>query len=373
MRPRSRCAAIALSIGLIAAGIASHSGQAAPAVESAAAPESPTRGATRISIDNGRWLISGRVASPEAPTEGLLMNSRIDEPIVAAADSARTSAAPDAGGNNPQEAAPLRAMTFNIRNSRARDGENAWPARRDFVADIIRANRVDVVAMQECLPDQIEDLERRLAEYDWYGVGRVDGRRRDEHCAVFYRRERLEKLEAGEFWLSETPGVVGSKGWDASIARIVTRIVFRDKETGRRIVFYNTHLDHQGVRAREESAKLMLARVRKEPAGSAVIVTGDFNTTAESAPYRILTRGIEGDAADALVLRDARGISRTPPEGPDSTWNVFRAIEPGRRIDFILVAGPVECLSHRILDERRDGRFPSDHLPVLAELRIGDE
>ncbi|MEX0703477.1 MAG: endonuclease/exonuclease/phosphatase family protein, partial [Planctomycetales bacterium] len=178
----------------------------------------------------------------------------------------------------------LRVMTFNIRNSKARDGANAWPYRRDHVADIIRENGVDLVGLQECYPDQIDDLQERLADYAWYGVGREDGKKQGEFCAVFYRKDRLEKIEAGEFWLSETPEKVASKSWDAAIERIVTRLVFRDRRTGRKLVLYNTHFDHEGTQARAESAKLILSRVRAEEAGSPVIVAGDFNTTADSAP-----------------------------------------------------------------------------------------
>ncbi|MEX0716879.1 MAG: endonuclease/exonuclease/phosphatase family protein [Planctomycetaceae bacterium] len=293
--------------------------------------------------------------------------AKLKELTTAARRQSRADSKPDA---DSPEADVLRVMTFNIRNSRARDGVNAWPHRRDHVADVIRDNGVDVVGMQECLPDQIDDLEERLPDYAWYGVGREDGKKAGEFCAVFYRKDRLERIEAGEFWLSETPEKIASKSWDAAIERIVTRIVFRDERTGRKFVFFNTHFDHEGAQARAESAKLILKRVRAEEKGTPVVVVGDFNTTPESAPYRVLTRGNEGDAAEAPVLRDARGISKKPPQGPDSTWNAFRAIEPGRRIDFILVSKPVECLSHRILDEQRDGRFASDHLPVLAELRI---
>lgn len=330
--------------------------------------------AAELSVTNGAsWGLMLQRKNQHRPFE---FDGAADDPVVYAKLKELTSAARQQSrvDSNPDAESPeadvLRVMTFNIRNSRARDGANAWPFRRDHVADIIRDNEVDIVGMQECLPDQIDDLEERLTDYAWYGVGREDGEEAGEFCAVFYRKDRLEKVEAGEFWLSETPDEIGSKSWDAAIERIVTRIVFGDERTSRRFVFFNTHFDHAGAEARAESAKLILERVRAEQAGLPVVVVGDFNTTPESAPYCELTRRNEGDAADSLVLRDARSISKKPPQGPDSTWNAFRAIAPGRRIDFIFVTEPIECLSHRILDEQRDARFASDHLPVLAELRI---
>lgn len=52
-------------------------------------------------------------------------------------------------------------------------------------------------------------------------------------------------------------------------------------------------------------------------------------------------------------------------------WNGFRAIEPGRRIDFVLARGGVRMRQHGILSDTFDGRFPSDHLPVIAEITLG--
>ena len=121
--------------------------------------------------------------------------------------------------------APLRVMTFNIRYHNPADGVNAWPARRDWVAQIIRDRGADLVGIQEALPDQIADLEKRLPEYGWYGVGRDDGRRRGEHTPIFYRKARLERLDQGAFWLSEQPDKPGSQSWDTSLPRVAVWMV----------------------------------------------------------------------------------------------------------------------------------------------------
>ena len=232
---------------------------------------------------------------------------------------------------------------------------------------MVRFHGADVVGLQEALRNQIADLEAALPRFGWFGTGR-SAERDGEHCAVLYRRDRLEVLAESTFWLSETPEVAGSRGWDAALPRIVTWGRLRDRRTGAIFHLFNTHFDHKGETARRESARLLLRKV-DEIAGrdGPVVLTGDFNTTPDSEPYHILTTG---DGTRPTFV-DALHASSYPHHGPTSSWNAFKAIEPGRRIDFILVRPPVEVRQHGILSDTFDGRFPSDHLPVLAEVGIG--
>jgi endonuclease/exonuclease/phosphatase family metal-dependent hydrolase len=268
------------------------------------------------------------------------------------------------GGNPTAAADPLRVMTFNIRYDNPRDGENAWPNRKDWVASLIRFHAADAVGVQEGLLRQLVDLDARLPGWARVGVGRADGREAGEFSAIFYRTDRLELLESGTFWLSPTPEVAGSKGWDAAIERIATWARFRDQRSGCRYLHLNTHFDHIGEQARQESARLIRRRLATLAGGLPVIVTGDFNTTPSSDAYRIFTRDtIPGAIAP---LADAYTASRTDHYGPTSSWNGFKAIDPGHRIDYVMVSPAVEVLAHGILPDSWDGRFPSDHLPVLA-------
>jgi endonuclease/exonuclease/phosphatase family metal-dependent hydrolase len=131
------------------------------------------------------------------------------------------------------------------------------------------------------------------------------------------------------------------------------------------LLLVNTHLDHVGETARRESARLLARRIQEiAPRGAPVVLTGDFNSTADAEPYRILT------ATGGCPLVDALAVSASPHHGPTSTWNGFRAIEPGRRIDFVFVRPQVTVLQHGILSDTFDGRFPSDHLPVIAEIAL---
>lgn len=265
----------------------------------------------------------------------------------------------------------LRVLSFNIRYNNPEDGPDAWPHRKEAVADMIRSRGVDVAGLQEALKGQIDDLQVLLPDYEWLGVGREDGMEQGEFAPIFYRRDRLDTLRSGTFWLSETPDIPGSRSWDAALERIATWVVLLDRQTSEAFLAVNTHFDHRGTEARTRSAELIvesldeLATARSgeqdnDEAGSLpVVLTGDFNAGEGSMPYTVLT--------DALS--DALYASEQPHEGPMSTWNGFEAIVPGRRIDYIFVGAGVRVYAHRILpDKTTNGRFPSDHLPVLVEI-----
>jgi endonuclease/exonuclease/phosphatase family metal-dependent hydrolase len=256
----------------------------------------------------------------------------------------------------------LRVMTFNIRLNLASDGANAWPHRKDAVADLVRAQSADLLGLQEALPEQLADLDARLPRLARFGDGR-SADRLGEFTAIYYRKDRFDLLGYGTFWLSETPEVAGSKGWDAAYERIVTWGKLTDRQSGATFFYFNTHFDHVGKTARRESARLLMSRIAQIAGSAPVIVTGDFNDLPQSEAYATITAG---------GLTDAMLSTRSPHQGPSSTWNAFKAIEPGRRIDFIFTRG-FDVLSHAILPDRIEGdRFPSDHLPVIAEVRIGD-
>ncbi len=266
--------------------------------------------------------------------------------------------------------AALNVMTFNIRFDNPDDGFNAWPHRKELVKSMIRYHEADIVGLQEALRSQMDDLAAMLPEYEWFGVCRTDGTTTpdpdNEFSTILYRKDRLERLDGATFWLSETPEIPGSKSWDAAITRIVTWAKFRDRQTNQTFFHFNTHFDHVGVQARAESAKIILARMTDIAGEAPVIFTGDFNCTEAETPYRLVT-----DTSNPSHLRDAMYASRLPHHGPLSTWTAFAFPGvPGRRIDFIFVNRQVEVLKHAILAESWSGRFPSDHLPVLARLSV---
>jgi endonuclease/exonuclease/phosphatase family metal-dependent hydrolase len=255
----------------------------------------------------------------------------------------------------------IRVLSFNIRYDNPDDGPNAWQFRKNRIAQFIRYNDADLCGFQEALRHQIANLDSLLPEYDWIGVGRDDGMQSGEFCPIFYKKDRFILKDKGTFWLSESPSVAGSKGWDAALPRIVTWCSIIDRFTHNEIHYFNTHFDHMGENARKMSAQLLVEKVNEYVNTSPVIITGDFNCTDTSAVHSIMKKN---------GLRDAFYVSQQPHYGPNSTWNGFKEIENGQRIDFIYVNKIIDVRKHAILTDRWDGRFLSDHLPVIGDVII---
>lgn len=267
---------------------------------------------------------------------------------------------------NSSEIEPIRVMSFNIRYDNPEDGPDAWPNRKDFVASTILFHKTDIVGIQEGLIHQLNELDEFLDKFDRVGVGRNDGEEAGEFSAIYYRADRFEPLETGNFWLSKTPGVPGSVHWDADQTRIVSWALFRDKANNENFYAFNTHFDHRGVEARVNSAKLIVQKIKEIAGDQPVVLTGDFNTTDDREPYSIITT-TDREESD-LVLYDGFYHSENGHHGPTSTSNGFEAIRPDRRIDYIFVNDGFKVKYHGVLADVRDGHFPSDHLPVLAEI-----
>lgn len=269
-----------------------------------------------------------------------------------------------------QDSETVRVMSFNLRLDTESDGPNAWPHRKEMVARVLRFHEADFVGIQEGLPHQLTELDDLLPYFDRIGVGRTgDEENPGEFSAIFYRKDRFELLDNDTFWLSETPNEPGSVGWDAMLPRIVTWGEFRDTVNGETFYVFNTHFDHVGETARAESASLILEKIAEIAGDQSIVLTGDFNTTENDPPYKVLT-GSMGDPE--VQLEDGFYHAEHGHHGPTSTWNGFEEILPNRRIDFVFTNPGFNIVQHAILADHQDGRFPSDHLPVVADIRFAE-
>lgn len=257
------------------------------------------------------------------------------------------------------EPAPLRVMSFNVRLPTDADGADRWQARRDLLVDTVREQHPDVIGTQELFAVQGEYLVQHLPGYAWFGRGRSGkpDNAGDEHMGVFYRRDALRVIESGDFWLSDTPEVAGSISWGNLYPRLVTWALFERIADGRRFYFFNTHLPYreQDEAARERGVALLQRRIAALPADAPVVVTGDFNTTPDSPAHALIT-GQLADAWDSAARRD----------GPAATFHGFTG-KADKRIDWILLRG-LRADAIRTVTRQRDGHYPSDHFPLLAEL-----
>lgn len=255
---------------------------------------------------------------------------------------------------------PFNIIQYNIRMSTPSDGENAWPLRKEKVAGLLKFHQADIFNVQEALPEQMDDLTALFPDFDHVGVGRDDGVRQGEHMAIFYKKDRFEKIKDGMFWLSETPDKPGL-GWDAVCNRTVTWIRLKDKITKKSFYVFDTHFDHRGNKARIEAAKLILKSIKEiNTENLPLILTGDLNLVPASAPVQSIL----------AVLSDASDKSLTPHYGPVNTSGGFDVKVLRSKIDYIFINDGVTVLRHGTITDSFGLFYPSDHVPVLAEVRI---
>jgi endonuclease/exonuclease/phosphatase family metal-dependent hydrolase len=265
--------------------------------------------------------------------------------------------------------AEIRVMSYNIRYGTANDGANHWNRRKELLVSTIKAFDPDLLGTQETLKFQRDYLAMQLAEYDVLGAGRDDGKESGEMTALYFKRSRFERLDSGHFWLSETPGVVGSKGWDAAIVRMVSWVKLRDRQApeARPLIFFNTHFDHRGMRARLESAWLLRRCIEALGQNDRIIVTGDFNADEDSAPYHILFDGLGSKPPPVL---DAYRVTHPMRVENEGTFSGFRLkVTNGPRMDWIGVSAGWTVISAEIDRSARNGSTPSDHFAMKAVLR----
>lgn len=255
----------------------------------------------------------------------------------------------------------LRVMTFNLRNSRAEDGENRWPHRRVLVTDLIASQETDVLGVQEAYRDQLDDILRARPEYGEIGGGRDDGKSGGEHSQILYRRERFSVREHGIFWFSDTPEVPGSTSWGNRNTRICTWALLSDRRSETSFYVYNLHIDHESQPSREKSITLLLERIRQRATLDPVIVMGDFNAGEDNPIMQIVQTQAIPPLQDTF-----RALH--PTERDAGTFHDFHGGRNGDKIDFIFASAPFRVQRAAIVRDSQDGRYPSDHYPVVAHL-----
>lgn len=248
----------------------------------------------------------------------------------------------------------LKVMSYNIRYGEAEDGTNSWVMRYSATGEMLADQRPDVFGVQEALEYQVRYINE-MCGYEYVGVGRDNGKAEGEYTAVFWNKKTVSMLKSGTFWLSETPKKP-SMGWDAACKRTATWALMKDKKTGNRFFFVNTHLDHEGAQARVNGMKLVMDKIAElNEDGLPVVLVGDFNAGAD-------------DAALASVnekLSNARDVSeKTDAHETYNGWGKSKSV-----IDHIYVSGFSSYPEFQTVVKRyKDRKFISDHYPVFARL-----
>ena len=257
-----------------------------------------------------------------------------------------------------QESEGLKVMSYNIRLGSAQDGTNSWALRYTATGKMLEDQKPDVFGVQEALEYQVRYIEE-MCGYESVGVGRENGKKEGEHMSIFWNKKAVSMLKWGTFWLSETPEKP-SKGWDAECFRTATWALMKDKKTGKKFYFVNTHLDHVGREAQKNGLKLIVDRIASiNPEGYPMVLTGDFNITPDNPGLVDL---------DKIMTSTRKIAKKTDNKG---TFNGWRTDRPGPVIDYIYMSGfssvPVyETITKKYVDKP----FISDHYPIMSVLEF---
>ncbi len=256
----------------------------------------------------------------------------------------------------------IKVMSYNIRLDLASDGVNRWDLRKERVAGLMNYYGADFIGSQEVLHHQLTYLTQNLPGYTVIGSGRDDGKEAGEYSCIFYNKNNFTLVEQATFWLSPTPDVP-SKGWDAALNRVCTYGLFKHNKTKQLLWVFNTHFDHIGIVARQESAKLIVQKIQAlNTKNYPVILTGDFNLKPEEVPVQYISSKMQNSRlASKLVYGNA------------DTWNGFKFMEqPKGTIDYIFINHHKKWSVSRFatLTDSYDLTYPSDHFPIMATLLL---
>ena len=259
----------------------------------------------------------------------------------------------------------IDALSFNIRFDTSKDGENAWPKRKEMVGQWVKSESPDVIGLQEALRHQIDDIKKVATAYSEYGVGRDDGKSRGEHCTILYLKKRfsLDKSDCGTFWFSDTPEKIASKSWGNEIPRICTWARFIEKKTEKGFYVYNVHYDHRSQPSRLGASELIIQRISKRKrSNEPIILMGDFNASENNPAIKIFKD-------EPLNLVDTFRVVK-PDEKMVKTFHGFRGGSfSGGKIDHVFMLPKMgKVSSAEIVRFNKEKRYLSDHYPVRAKL-----
>ena len=256
----------------------------------------------------------------------------------------------------------INVMTYNLRYATENDGVNAWSKRKEKVFELIKKYDPDVIGVQEALISQITDILEAVPAYDYIGVGRDDGKQGGEYSAILYKKDRFTINESNTFWLSKTPETPGSKDWDAAITRVASWAKMTDKKSRTEFFMLNTHFDHIGKTAREQSAALLKKQAAKIAGTLPVIITGDFNFQRDDTPYPVMM------SPESLQLHDPA------PKNAPGTYCTFVVNGPEcQAIDYIFHTSQWRSSGYKVITDNDGKHYPSDHLPVMVQLKLGSK
>ena len=264
------------------------------------------------------------------------------------------------------QAGVYKVMTFNIRYGTADDGPDSWPYRRDIVFDLLAEYQADVVGLQEALDFQISQIRMALPQYQIVFAGRDDGKRAGEGCPILFRKDRFRLIDSGTFWFSNSPWKP-SAHWGNDNLRICTWVRLAEVSSGSHFYVYNLHLDHRSQLFRQKSVELLAKEISRRPTDDRFVVLGDFNMEMENPAMLYLQKIGYRTPCDRLV--DSWQMLYRAERGA-GTYHGFKGDLSGAKIDHVLVQDDTDIIEVGIDRREFGGRYPSDHFPVYAEIKL---
>jgi endonuclease/exonuclease/phosphatase family metal-dependent hydrolase len=261
----------------------------------------------------------------------------------------------------------IEAMSFNIRVDTFLDGLNGWNSRRRLVVKTLADNAADVVGLQEAVDHQVRQIQQALPQYSHYAEGRNDGKRKGESCAIFYRKDRFVLADSGTFWFSDTPSKPGSKSWGNLWPRICSWVYLNENATGAGFYVYNVHLDVFSQNSRQKSAELLAKRIAARKTPEPFIVMGDFNMALDN-PAMVYLENINSETPYPRMRTAWQSLH--PWQTAEGTRHSFRGSISGPKIDHIPICDDARALDVKIDRRNFNGRYPSDHFPVIAKILL---
>jgi endonuclease/exonuclease/phosphatase family metal-dependent hydrolase len=260
----------------------------------------------------------------------------------------------------------IKIMTFNVKTAKTLGfAFGNWSSRRPLVFNVIQDHAPDVFGLQEPVRNQLEDFKGAFPQYDWYSAGGADGKDKGQQCPVFWRKDKFTLLDSGTFWFSESPDKPGTKSWGHIVPRFCSWVKLSEKGRSTCFYIYNTHLDSVSQNSREKSVRLLTKEISERNSSAPFIIMGDFNMKLVNSAMEFL---MEESPENQFPVVDA--WLAVHPDKPDTSTCNFGSWATGPQLDHIELGLNARPLEVQIDNRKVDGKYPSDHFPVIAKIEL---
>lgn len=221
----------------------------------------------------------------------------------------------------------------------------------------------DILGVQELNSIWENKMKELLPQYAYYGVkrGGDENEQKSEMSGIFYLKDKFELVESDTFWITLTPEKE-SKFEGAACNRICSYVVLKNKNTGKLLAHFNTHLDHVSTDAQNLGGNLIAEKaeiIKSKYDEITTIITGDFNQYPDGLAIKVL------EQKGFVKTCDTTDNGNTNPTYHGWGKDFYEA-----PIDFIFIEKDVTVKKYTVHDEKWDNSYVSDHFMITAEIEV---